>query len=145
MFPIAIKRRGTWYDPVALMEHEFDRMFRRVWHEKMPMVSWSPAYPVDITEEGNDVIIEAELPGFAKEDISIAIENRTLVLSAQRKHEECKGEVHLSERKFDRIERMLMLPAAVEVERAEASLENGILRVRIPKSSEALAHKINIK
>ncbi|AZK59623.1 archaeal heat shock protein Hsp14 [Candidatus Desulforudis audaxviator] len=91
---------------------------------------------VDVYEEGNDVVIKADLPGFKKEEIRIQLEDNTLSLEAKREKDE-----EVSERNYYRKERRevyvreaITLPAEVDRDKAAAKLENGVLIIRLPKT-----------
>lgn len=96
---------------------------------------------VDVYEEGNDVVVKADLPGFRKEEISIQLEDNTLSLEAKREKEE-----EVSERNYFRKERRevyvreaITLPAEVDRDKATAKLEDGVLVIRMPKIGPAKA------
>lgn len=96
---------------------------------------------VDVYEEGNDVVVKADLPGFKKEEISIQLEDNTLSLEAKREKDE-----EVSERNYYRKERRevyvresITLPAGVDREKATAKLEDGVLVIRVPKTGPAKA------
>jgi len=146
MLPISIRRHGRWQDPAELVQQGFDRMFRYLRGEGIPPEGeLTGAYPVDISEDEETITVKAEVPGFKREDIDIALDGDMLRITAQRKSEEDKGTKHLSERRFTRIERAFTLPAAVDKAGAEAKLEEGVLCLRLPKTSESKAYRIEVK
>ncbi len=96
---------------------------------------------VDVYEEGNDVVVKADLPGFKKDEISIQLEDNTLSLEAKREKDE-----EVSERNYYRKERRevyvresITLPAGVDREKAAAKLDDGVLVIRLPKTGPAKA------
>jgi HSP20 family protein len=103
---------------------------------------------VDVYEEGNDVVVKADLPGFKKEEIRIQLEDNTLSLEAKREQEEEVSErnYHRKERREVYVRKAITLPAEVDRERAGAKLEDGVLVIRLPKTGSAKAETtINIE
>lgn len=92
------------------------------------------AYPVDIWEDGLAVIVEAELPGFRGDNVDISVDQHCLRLHADRQTDGPGEKKYLSERQFVKVQRTFNLPAAVDGELADASLEDGVLRLRLPKT-----------
>ncbi len=102
-------------------------------------------YPVDIHEDENFIHVEAEMPGFKKDEIEVTFENGVLNIGAQRKVEEKKGDAHLSERRYTRIARAFTLPNTVDAGQIEASLTDGVLHLKLHKREEVKARKIEVK
>jgi len=103
---------------------------------------------VDIYEEGKELVVKAELPGMDRKDINVRLLDNALVISGEKKTERTEGnrDFYRIERSSGSFERSILLPGGVNVEKATASFSNGILEVRIPKSSEErLGRKITIK
>jgi HSP20 family protein len=103
--------------------------------------------PVDIVERGGDLVLLADLPGVALGDIDVAVENRTLTLSGERKEggEATEGTVYRNERPYGRFTRTFALPATIDVARISAEHRNGVLRVVLPKAEEARPRRIEIR
>jgi HSP20 family protein len=103
---------------------------------------------VDIYEEGKDLVVKAELPGMDRNDINVRLLDNSLIISGEKKSERSEGnkDFYRIERSSGSFERSVLLPGGVNGEKATASFTNGILEVRIPKSSEEqLGRKITIK
>ncbi|MFW6158704.1 MAG: Hsp20/alpha crystallin family protein [Planctomycetota bacterium] len=146
MLPIAFRRRGRWYDPASLVETEFDRLFRRLRGEGLePEEELAGAYPADVEETDGEIRVEAELPGFKRDEIEVTVDDDLLTISAERKTEEPKGKKHLSERRFTHVERSFRLPASVDQSQADARLQDGVLHLTLPKSGEAKPKRIELK
>lgn len=104
-------------------------------------------YGVDIREDGDSLVVEAELPGFKKDEIDITLENQTLTISAERKdeqREEKKGEYLLNERRYSRFLRSFTLPPTVDEKTVNARLEDGVLTVSLNKREETKPRKITV-
>ncbi len=102
----------------------------------------SPA--VDIYENENEILLHADMPGVVKQDISVNIDNGTLSLSGVRKLP-VTGAVNWEE--FIDVEyvRSFSVPQSIDVERVEAELKDGVLKLHLPKSEAAKPRQIEIK
>jgi HSP20 family protein len=107
--------------------------------------TWTPA--VDIFEQGDDLVIRAEVPGLEKDDVDISIENNTLVLSGERKREAefDERDAYRLERSFGVFTRSFILPITVDCARISASYKNGVLELTLPKAEQAKQRKIEIR
>ncbi len=141
MLPMMTRRDN----PFELLQREIDRAFDRAWSGRE--VAPTAAYPVDITEDDNNIIVEAELPGFKKDEINVTMEQGVLSISAQReaRKQEGNGERHLAERQFTRVARSFRLPVAVDEGNVQCSLDEGVLTVTLPKREEVKPRKIEVK
>jgi HSP20 family protein len=101
---------------------------------------------VDIYEKDDIVVINAELPGIAKEDISVDIKGKLVTLGGERKSDEEINEenCYRRERRYGKFERTFNLPFEVSSETVKASYDNGILKLEIPKPEEQVVKKITI-
>lgn len=106
-----------------------------------------PMPSVDIYEDGNDVVVKAEVPGMRKEDIEVKITEDILTISGVKKAEERveKKDYHRLERSFGSFSRKLRLPSEVEADKAAASFHDGVLEIRIPKTEAAKAKVKKVK
>ncbi|MEM1209199.1 MAG: Hsp20/alpha crystallin family protein [Planctomycetota bacterium] len=104
-------------------------------------------YPVDVREEDGRFIVEAEVPGYTKDQIGVSLENGVLAITAERAVAEMpKGhQRHLHERRFTRVSRKFTLPRSVDPNAIEATLEHGVLTLTIAKREEVKARKIEVK
>ncbi|MFO7947091.1 MAG: Hsp20/alpha crystallin family protein [Armatimonadota bacterium] len=103
-------------------------------HQKQPKSEDIGAYPVDIWEDQMSLIVEAELPGFNGDEVDVILGEDCLKLQADRKPQQNGGHRHLSERQFVRVQRQFNLPCPVDGRSANASLQDGILRLQLPKA-----------
>lgn len=128
-----------------LMEETFAPFERRFW-EPLPMVRMR-TFPLNIYQKDNDLIVEAALPGIRPEDVEVTVSGRTLTIRAERKEaKETKEEDYFyREMKAGRFHRQVMLPADVQAEKAEASYDNGVLRLRLPMTAAAKEVPIKVK
>jgi HSP20 family protein len=111
-----------------------------------PRVSFT--YPaVNIWEDDMAVHAEAEVAGLAQDQLEVYVtEGNQLTLQGERKPaEHANGTWHRRERGFGKFQRTLTLPADVDADKVEAKLENGVLRITLPKSEKARPKKIAVK
>jgi len=97
----------------------------------------SPA--VDIYEEGDHLVVKAELPGINKEDIDVKITDDYITISGEKKQEEKveQKDYYRYERSYGSFSRTFTLPVDVDIDKAQAKFENGVLEIKIPKTEEA--------
>jgi HSP20 family protein len=102
---------------------------------------------LDIAETEKAYVVHAELPGVAKDDVTITVEDGTLVLAAQKKREAETKEKgwHRVERAYGSYRRTLALPKGVDADRAEATFQDGVLTIEIPKSEQAKPKTLKVK
>ena len=107
--------------------------------------AWFP--PCDIFEDNESLRIVAELPGLKPEDVKISLENNTLTLRGEKKQvaEEKAERVHRYERSYGSFERSFALPNTIDPERVDATFENGVLTVSLPKVERARPREIAVK
>lgn len=122
----------------------FDPSFGRKDDESLMRGSWIP--PVDVAEEGDRLILRAELPGMKQGDIEIEFENGLLTLKGERTFDSDQSDrnYHRIERSYGKFVRSFNLPRSVDPESIEASYDNGVLEVVIPKRDEAKPRQIRI-
>lgn len=137
------------YDPfreLRGLHDEMNRLFSGALPERGEFArgAWSPS--VDIFEDENRLIVEAELPGMNRDDFEVSIENNVLTLKGERKFEKkTEGDnYHRVERSYGAFTRQFTLPQTVTAEGATADFDNGVLRVGLPKREETKARKIEI-
>ena len=129
-------------DPWAALRRELDAAFDRGWPGETG--DGFGAYPADIRETADQVIVEAELPGFEKKDVDVRLEHGVLTIQAQRE-DRGAGQRHLSERQFTRVSRILKLPKPVDEQNVEAQLQDGVLTLKLNKTEDATARTIEIR
>lgn len=139
-----------WLDPyeeLRRIEERMNRLFRDFWggrhlalegdigrHALVPFEYREPY--ADVQETDDEVIVTAEIPGVEKGDIKLRVQDSTLEISAEKKHEaeERKKDFYLAERSYSKFYKALNLPAKVLSEKAKATYKNGVLEVRLPKA-----------
>ena len=105
---------------------------------------WVP--PMDLVETDDHLVLRADLPGMQRDDVEIEIKDGALTISGERtaEHEENTEGYYRVERAYGRFARSLTLPEGIEPDAIAASLENGVLEVRIPKPAQRKPHRVEI-
>jgi HSP20 family protein len=104
---------------------------------------------VDIrTGADHSLIIEADLPGLAKDAISVHVENRTLTIKGERKRETVEDDnkgIHRAERVFGAFVRAFTLPDSADASKVKADYKDGVLTVTVPVAEQAKPRSIEVK
>jgi HSP20 family protein len=133
--------------PVFGLRREIDRLFDDTFGRSGSngMSNWSPA--VDIREDEKELTFEFELPGIKAENVEITADNGVLTVRGEKQGErnENEGRFHVVERSYGSFTRSFQLPQGLDDDQIEASFENGVLQVRIPKAALPQPRKIQIK
>jgi HSP20 family protein len=105
---------------------------------------WIPA--MDLVETDEHFILKADLPGMTEDDVTIELENNVLTVAGERKteHEEKHEGYYRLERATGAFSRALTLPEGIDPEAVNASFDNGVLEVRIPKPEQAKPRRVQI-
>jgi HSP20 family protein len=144
------------FSDLAGMEREMERMFEdfigRPWGIRWPerLRTWELGFrgpAIEISEEKDDVVVKAELPGMKKEDLEVNISGNLLTLKGEKKKaEEVKEKgYYYSERSYGSFTRTVEIPKEVLPEKALASFKDGVLEIRIPKTEEAKRKQVKIQ
>ena len=131
----------TRWDPFAELSRLQNDMNRMRGENRL---GFSPA--VDILEEEDAIVLSAELPGMKADDVHVHVEHGVLTLSGERRleSEEKKGDYHRIERSYGSFSRAFALPKTVDAEAIDAKLEEGVLRLRLPKRAASEKRRIEI-
>jgi HSP20 family protein len=122
-----------------------DRLFDNTTdHEWQPM-QWGLA--VDVVENKDDFIVKASVPGINPEDLDVSYSDGTLTIKGEVKadNEVKENQYHLRERRYGSFARSITLPTTIKGDAIEASYQNGVLNLRLPKAEEVKPKRIAIK
>jgi len=102
---------------------------------------------VDMYQTANDVVVKAALPGLKPEEVDISITGDTLTIKGEHKEEkEVKDEDYFyKERRYGGFSRSVAIPVQVKSDKAEATFENGVLTLTLPKAEEVKPKQIKVK
>jgi HSP20 family protein len=107
--------------------------------------AWAPA--LDISERKDAYLVTVELPGVEAEDLDITMEDGLLSIQGERQftQESSEQQFHRVERRYGAFRRSITLPAHVMAEGIQASFEDGVLQILVPKAEEAKAKRIQVR
>jgi HSP20 family protein len=117
-------------DPLQLFEDVFNDKVSPFFSSMM-----APSFKVDISEDDNAIYIEADMPGVKKEDVKVSVDGDVLCISAERSQneEEKKKGYHRIERSWGSLSRTFTVGDNVDAEKIDASYDNGVLKIVLPK------------
>lgn len=124
---------------------DFDAFVNRVFGHDLGVGGYR--YPVDVFESEDTLTLVMDLPGYAKEQVDVTIDNDVLTIIAERPEASAgddKTVWHLRERRAGRVERAFRLPNTIDAGSIDAKLADGILSVSLKKRQEAKPRKITI-
>lgn len=136
-----------------LFEDRFPRGWFRPFHMDWPALRDVPAPfkgktpHVDVIDRDNEVIVKAELPGVAKEDLDISVTSNSVTIQGTTSHEakEEKGDYYRCEMSRGSYSRKLALPSEVDEDKAKASFKNGVLELTLPKMKKAKRKTVKVE
>jgi HSP20 family protein len=137
----------------APLHREIDRLFDEFARGLSPVgalgqPSLMPS--MDVAETDKEIEITVELPGLERKDVEISLDDDVLTIRGEKKVEtEQKDDknksYHVSERSFGVFYRVLQLPAGIDPKSVQATMSNGVLKIKIPKPARSEAKKIEVK
>lgn len=142
-----------YVSPFDDLEHMLDEMQRRFisppWFPRFKFLETGDiSTSVDMFEEGDDLVIKAEIPGMQKDDISVDFSGDIITISGEKKSEECRErkDFYRLERSYGSFSRKLRLPVEIDLDNTKAQFANGVLEIRMPKSEseKKKARKITV-
>jgi HSP20 family protein len=108
---------------------------------------WSP--PIEVRQQGEKLVVRADLPGLRKEDVTVDLQDGILAISGQREQDETdeRDGYYRTERSYGHFYRTIALPEGIEPESCDASFKDGVLEVTLkaPKEPEQKARRIPVK
>jgi HSP20 family protein len=139
-------RRNAEIRPMSNMLSLFDDFFNRVYEDEASDDNFR-AMAMDIMEHDKEFEILANLPGFKKEDVKISVHENQLLLEAtcNTKKEENVGTMYRCERYSGSYRRNLLLPDNADIGKITAKMEDGVLRLSIPKKEPSPKQEISIQ
>jgi HSP20 family protein len=133
---------ANWWNEVTQFQNEVNRFLDR-WNNG----SKNAGFPAcNVWEEGDALVLEAELPGLDLNDLEIYVNQNELTIKGERKLPVPEKAVrHRQERSTGAFGRTLALPVLVDANKVEAHLDNGVLTIRLAKQEQAKPRKIAVK
>jgi len=124
-----------------------NRVFDRWGEDGRHLLGVAARPAVNVSEDAENIFVEAELPGLDLKDLSIYVTggNRLTIKGERKQMTAAKGVWHRQERSFGQFMRLLTLPVNVDADKVEARFENGVLLVKLAKHESAKPRKITVK
>jgi len=141
--PQTTERREP-FGELELLNERMRRMLEQTFGGLAPLDgdAWAPL--VDIEEQDDAYVIEAEVPGVKRDDVNVEQIGNQLLISGEIKEQQRKGTLRRKARRVGRFAYRVMLPERVDHEQIEAKLNDGVLTVRVPKSQRAQRRHVEI-
>ena len=145
MMSLISRRQLPGFEDVPSTLNLLDQMLDRFTSQPAGSRPWGPA--VDIVENDKELLLAADLPGVKLEDVEVRIEDGTLTLSGSRKfeNEDSKNGYHRIERSYGEFHRAFALPDSVDATKVQAALDNGVLKVTLPKKETARPRTVKVE
>lgn len=150
-------RRGS-LSAVPRVQHEVERLFddfmaknwirpwRGEWRDEWPTEFAAGPPKIDVIDRRKEILVKAELPGFAAAEVEVSITDQTLSIKAEHREEkEEDGEYRRREISSSYVSRSVALPTQVDGTRAKAKLKDGVLQVKVPKAKKSTRRSIKVE
>jgi len=126
------------------MDQLLEQSAQLVHQQDLPSQGWQPT--AEIFENDLELVIEIDLPGILQEDIQVRIEDRTLLVSGERKSLiDAASSTQRCERSYGPFHREFALPGDIDESLTQASCEQGVLQVRLRKKSSGAPKRIDVE
>jgi HSP20 family protein len=146
---MSLTRRPSPFSELMTLRQAMDRLFDDTVFRPFTSVTGSDfaRLPLDVRSTADSLLVEADLPGIRPEDVDITVENGTLTIRAEDSSErsETQGDWLVREIARGGVMRTVTLPTGLEADKAEATFENGVLKLRIPKAEQVKPRQIQIR
>lgn len=141
---LPVRRSGgpQRWDPIREFEDLFERMGRLMQTTLGGTETWAPL--ADVSETEDAYIVEIDVPGVQRQDLNIEVDGNELTVTGELKEKEQAGMFRRRTRRVGQFAYNVMLPGDLDNENVDASLKDGVLTIRVPKSPEAKARRIEI-
>ena len=140
--------RWNAFPEMSILQRQMNRLFNEAsqnWDGDANTPSgWSPE--TDIYETEENLVLQADLPGFSVADIDIVVENNVLTIRGERQFDAkvAPEGLHRMERSYGKFARSFTLPASVDPQKVQAGYKNGVLSVTLAKAAHARPKRIQI-
>ncbi len=144
---MTLVRRWDPFREMAELRATMDRLLNET--RNLPLIPTEDSIwmlPLDVSENEEAFVVKASIPGVNPDDIDISLTDNVLTIKAEIKDEDEieNARYHLRERRYGVFSRSITLPTAVDADKVEATYENGVLTLNIPKAEEMKPRKIEV-
>jgi HSP20 family protein len=142
-----VLRRWEPFRELRQMQENMERLWRSFspgGGEAGDVENW--AIPLDVVQQGDNIIVKASVPGVNPEDIDVSIENDVLIIRGQTKEERehQEGTYLMRERRSGSFYRALRLPDTLDSDQAQPHYEHGVLSITFPRLESKRARRLQI-
>lgn len=143
-------QQRTFGFPALRLRNDFDRLFNDFLELPgdlgVSLLGRAGFPAINLWEDGENLFAEAEVPGMKMSELEVLVLNDELTIKGERpEHTEEGASFHRRERGTGKFARTVKLPVEVDANRVEATLKDGVLTVKLPKSPAVLPRKIEVK
>ena len=146
---MTLTRRPSPFGELMTLRQAMDRLFDDTMFRPFTGVAGTEyaRLPLDVRTTPDALLVEASLPGIKPENVEITVENGTLTIKAEESAESSADEGGWLVREISRgsVMRTVTLPSGLEADKAEATFEHGVLKLRIPKAEQLKPRQIRIQ
>jgi len=127
------------------MNHQMSSLFGQRQAAAGATPAWAPA--LDISERKDAYLVTVELPGVDLDDLELTLEDGMLTIWGERHfaHDASEQQFHRVERRYGVFRRSITLPAQVQADAVEATIDNGVLQLVVPKAEEAKPRRVEVR
>ena len=132
------------------LQKEIDRLFERFWEprwDEFPALAgeWTPS--LDLSETKDALVVKAEIPGIDPKEIEVSLQDQVLTIKGEKRQEKEEKDEHYfrMERSYGGFVRSIRLPVPVDGSKVSATFKNGLLTVKLPKTTAAKGTTIPVK
>jgi HSP20 family protein len=145
-----LRRAQDELNPMNPMNHQMSGLFAQALGQRQATAAsatpaWAPA--LDISERKDAYLVTVELPGVKMDDLEITLEDGLLIIQGERHfaHDSSEQRFHRVERCYGAFRRAITLPAHVQADAVQATVEDGVLEILVPKAEEAKPKRIQVR
>ena len=141
-----IARMLNDFAPLFQLQNEMNRLFEDFFEDMPAGRAYGRTYPaMNLWEDGEAAYIETELPGLTLDDLDVSVRGKEVTIAGDRKIAEQQGASwHRRERGAGKFTRTLQIPWEIDADKVDATLRDGVLTVRLPKSESAKPKKVKV-
>ena len=132
------------FSEMETLRRQMDQVFDQMLTARESQINWKPA--VELEDTDNNLILRAQIPGVSAKDLNIRVTQQVVAIDGEKRHEnktENGGYVR-SEFRYGKFQRVIPLPVAVVNDKVQAEFKDGILKLTLPKVTEARSQVVKI-
>jgi HSP20 family protein len=146
----SFRREVSPFREMERLHGQMDQLFRKLMGEsgfgmELTEEGWGPS--VNISENKDNIIVKAELPGMETKDVNVSLSGDLLTIKGEKKQEEEeeKENFYCKERYHGSFQRSFRIPSTIKADQIAAKFDKGVLKITLPKAEEAKKKEIEVK